>query len=120
VFKEACLLKDYTRNGKSIKVILKLRFSVLIIFHFGERKMSSSIIVNSNGSFFKLSTDGVLEEIPLEEDNNSIGTQRVGLSQNPASSNSTAVPPKINHGELITGLVGMDVHGTRMFLRARV
>ena len=78
---------------------------------------TSSIIVNSNGCFFKLSLDGVLEEIPFEEEKVTSVVNRVGLTQNLASSVSK-VGGKAS-GEQ-SGLVGVDVHGTRLFLRARI
>jgi hypothetical protein len=77
---------------------------------------SDSVIVNSNGAFFKLSENGLLEEIPtdIQEERTS---RVVGLTQNPAS--SVSKPIKQQHGEQ-TGLVGTDVHGTRLFIRARI
>ena len=75
----------------------------------------SPLIVYSNGAYYKLSAEGVLEMISIVE-RDPAGT-RVGLKQNLASSvsNSDAKP----QGEQ-SGLVGVDVHGTRMFKRARL
>jgi hypothetical protein len=81
---------------------------------------SSSVIVNFNGAFYKLSVEGVLEEIPaVEQDDRSISSNQVaGLMQNPVSSVSETAAAKAS-GEH-SGLVGVDVHGTRTFLRPRL
>jgi len=92
--------------------------------------MPSSVIVNSNGSFFKLTIDGQLEEIAFEQMDNSnnvssTSANRIGLTQNPASSSAAAASAvetaaNSNNSDHRIGLVGMDVHGTRTMFRSKI
>ena len=79
---------------------------------------SSSIIVNSNGAFFNLSDEGVLEVVHFEDNDG-----RIGLSKNLASSSVSAATSASKASDHCLGLVGQDVHGNRVFapiLRAKV
>jgi hypothetical protein len=78
---------------------------------------SAAYLVNSDGSFWRLSVDGVLEAVLDEERTMVPSINRVGITQNPASSVSNG--PTKTAGEQ-TGLVGTDVHGTRLYIRARI
>ena len=82
--------------------------------------MSSPIIISSNGSFFELSGDGVLEDIHEIHDHE-VELQKpisAGLSSNPASSSSSK-PVSFSHSTQ-TLLGPVDVHGTWTFIKARL